>query len=374
MSAPFDAATTNASNGNNDDAFCISLADVQAAATRLQNVAHRTPVLTSQSINALAQGRKLFFKVEALQKTGSFKFRGAYNAVSKLLQDRKKERTNSTDAGEGESIHVITHSSGNHAQALAKAAQLASTATQKVHATIVMPNTTPLVKLHAVQDFGATIVMVENDPLARERECDLLLQNDAKAVFVHPSEEPLVIAGQGTVSLELLEQVQSDTTKLDVVIIPVGGGGLAAGNVIALRGMLGDKIKIVLAEPSSMDDAKRSFDSQTLCEHDPDNLLDSVADGLKTTLGPNTFPIIRDLVDDILTVSEYDILRSTKLIWERLKVAIEPSAGVGVAVALYSDEFQSKFPAEQCPNVAIILCGGNVDIIQMALKMQDMGI
>jgi serine racemase len=168
--------------------------------------------------------------------------------------------------------------------------------------------------------------------------------------------------------------IGKDVGKLDVVIIPVGGGGLAAGNAIALRGLLGRDVQIVLAEPDTMDDAKRSFDSQTLCGHAPENPLDSVADGLKTTLGPNTFPIIRDLVDCVLTVSEREILSATKLIWERLKIAIEPSAGVGVAVVLSSFEFQEKYPVKDYPNVAIVLCGGNVDVIQIAHKMQEYGL
>merc|ERR1719223_1689252 len=163
--------------------------------------------------------------------------------------------------------------------------------------------------------------------------------------------------------------------ELDAVIIPVGGGGLASGNTIALRGMLGKNVKIVLAEPAEMDDAHRSFYSQTLVGHDPTNELNSVADGLKTTLGPNTWPIVRDLVDDIITVSEDDILRATKLIWERLKVCIEPSAGVGVAVAS-SREFREKYPAVEAgvKNVGVILCGGNVDVVKIAKLMETRGV
>ena len=187
-------------------------------------------------------------------------------------------------------------------------------------------------------------------------------------VFIHPSEDPRVIAGQGTVCLELLEQVKD----VDLVIIPVGGGGLASGNVITLRALLGDSVKIILAEPAKLDDAKRSFEARQLLKHAPDNNLDSVADGLKTTLGPNTWPIVRDLVDDVLTVTEAEILRATKLIWERLKVTIEPSAGVGVAVAL-GDEFNAKYSVG-IQNVGVVLCGGNVDILKIAGKMQAIGL
>ncbi|GKY92547.1 hypothetical protein MPSEU_000225000 [Mayamaea pseudoterrestris] len=369
-----DALTSNAASNdsisNDKIEYCITLADVQAAAVRIQNVAHCTPVLTSQSIDALSHGRSIYFKVEAMQKTGSFKFRGAYNAVSSLLEEHANESSSSSS----NELHVVTHSSGNHAQALARAAQLASVTAKHVVTTIVMPNNTPSVKRQAVADFGATIVYTINDPVAREAKCDEILKQDPQAVFVHPSEDLRVIAGQGTISLEMLEQVRAINVRLDVLIIPVGGGGLAAGNVIALRGMLGSHVKIVLAEPETMNDAKRSFDSKTLCKHVDDALLDSVADGLKTTLGQNTFPIVRDLVNDVITVSEVDILRATKLIWERLKVAIEPSAGVGVAVLMYSHEFQTKYPACDYPNVGVILCGGNVDIVKMANKMQEMGI
>ncbi len=149
---------------------------------------------------------------------------------------------------------------------------------------------------------------------------------------------------------------------------------MASGNTIALRGMFGDKVKIILAEPKELDDAKRSREAGKLLGHHEDNQLNSVADGLKTTLGPNTWPIVRDLVDDIITVSEEDILRATKLIWERLKICIEPSAGVGVAVAL-SDDFAEKYRIEDgIVNVGVILCGGNVDIIQTCKLMEQMGL
>jgi len=161
---------------------------------------------------------------------------------------------------------------------------------------------------------------------------------------------------------------------LDAVIIPVGGGGLAAGNAVALRALLGHHVKIILAEPALMDDAKRSKEAGILLKHDSGNKLNSVADGLKTTLGPNTWPIVRDLVDEIITVSEEEILRATKLIWERLKVCIEPSAGVGVAVAL-GQEFQTKYRLEDgiC-KVGIVLCGGNVDVLKIAKLMEDRGL
>jgi len=338
--------------GNSD--YCITVKDVEDAALRIKGIAHCTPVLQAATLNP--EGRELFFKTEALQKTGSFKFRGALNAVKSLMETNTEKI-----------VPVVTHSSGNHAQALALASKLSSTTDIQVHATIVMPNTAPDVKVKAVRSYDGTIVMTEPTNEAREEEADRIV-NETGASFIHPSENPRVIAGQGTVCLEFLQQ----TEGLDVVIIPVGGGGLASGNTICLRAK-SPETKIVLAEPSEMDDAYRSFYSKALLKHAPDNQLNSVADGLKTTLGPNTWPIVRDLVNDIMIVSEKEILQATKLIWERLKVMIEPSAGVGIAVAL-SQAFADKYPAKDYPRVGVVLCGGNVDVLKIATKMQNLGL
>lgn len=340
--------------------YCVSFDDVEAAAARIEGIAHRTPVLTSSSIDSMAS-RNLFFKVEAMQKTGSFKFRGALNAVRSILEESEHPPE----------LHVVTHSSGNHAQALALAAKLSSTDNCAVKATIVMPESTPAVKKNAVLAFGGIPIMTANNNDAREKEAGRIREQDPGSTFVHPSEDPRVIAGQGTVCLELIAQAREMGVELDVVIIPVGGGGLAAGNAITLRAELGDKVKIVLAEPAEMDDAKRSFEAKKLLQHHPGNKLNSVADGLKTTLGPNTWPIVRDFVDDIMCVSEEEILQATKIVWERLKVCIEPSAGVGVAVVL-SKAFQDKYPSAK--NVGIVLCGGNVDILTVSALMRDIGL
>jgi len=353
--------------GEGERQHCIGLKDVEEAAERIEGIVHCTPVLTSSSLDRMCgSNRRLFFKVEALQRTGSFKFRGASNAVQSLVASQSSNTSSM--------IQVVTHSSGNHAQALALAAQMASSNTMQVNATIVMPRNAPSIKQAAVRGYGAEVILVDNSNEAREEKADEIVL-ERGAAFIHPSEDPRVIAGQGTVCLELVRQVQAhlltDQNNLDAVIIPVGGGGLAAGNTISLRGLLGDRVKIILAEPEEMDDAKRSFESRELLGHNPDNPLNSVADGLKTTLGPNTWPIVRDLVDDVMTVSERDILRCTKLIWERLKVAIEPSAGVGVAVAL-GDEFRQKYP--HVTNVGIILCGGNVDITKTCKQMEALGL
>jgi serine racemase len=215
-----------------DQKYCITFEkDVLKAASRIQGAAHKTPVLTSQSL--ISDGKRFFFKVEAFQKTGSFKFRGALNAVKAELE---KDQVTSP-------FPVVTHSSGNHAQALALAAKLASTETRNVSATIVMPKNAPNVKKAAVQDLGGNIVMVENTNEAREGEADRIVASTG-ASFIHPSEDPRVIAGQGTVCLEFVEQVKEMGEELDAVIIPVGGGGLASGNIISLRALLGDKVKV----------------------------------------------------------------------------------------------------------------------------------
>ena len=421
-------------SSNSSTPYCIGLSDVESAAERIAGLASRTPVLTSTSLDVLCsrsprsadhdedeeessavaassptttttqkeqQQRSIFFKVEALQRTGSFKFRGALNATLALRERVLKQHqaeSSATDGDECKEINVVTHSSGNHAQAVALAASIASNignhgaSGPKVNATICMPRNAPTVKRNAVAGFGGEIIMVDNTNEAREEMADRIVE-ERNAQFIHPSEDSKVIAGQGTATLEMVEQVReilrerasnnganngalptSFDKPLDAVIIPVGGGGLASGNTIALRGLFGNNIKIILAEPSELDDAKRSREAGELLGHHEDNQLNSVADGLKTTLGPNTWPIVRDLVDDIITVSEEDILRATKLIWERLKVCIEPSAGVAVAVAM-SDEFASKYRMEDgIVNVGVILCGGNVDIIQTCKLMEQMGL
>mmetsp|Transcript_36228 Transcript_36228/g.84723 ORF Transcript_36228/g.84723 Transcript_36228/m.84723 type:complete len:355 (-) Transcript_36228:436-1500(-) len=337
-STPDQSPSSHSCNDGNDSSYisrrhCAIFSDVVAAHSRIRSRIHRTPVLTSRSLDALSPPgcTQLYFKIEALQKTGSFKVRGATNAVLRRVVESKDE--GSYGDGTEQPTVVVTHSSGNHAQAVAHASSSVG-AGNRSRAVIVMPRNSPQAKYDAVtKTYCAEVVLCENDPIAREVKCDEIIEDmrrrgEEDVLFVHPSEDPDVIAGQGTVCLEFVEQVkemnlENVTPPLDVVIIPVGGGGLAAGNCISLRGLLGNSVKIVLAEPEQMDDAARSFASGQMLGHDPSNLLNSVADGLKTTLGPNTWPIIRDFADDILTVSEEDILRSTKLVWERMKILIE---------------------------------------------------
>jgi threonine dehydratase len=306
----------------------IGIDDIRLAAERIRLFAKRTPVLTSSTIDAMT-GAAVFFKCESFQRVGAFKFRGACNAVFSL--DEATARRG-----------VATHSSGNHAQALALAARL-----RGISACIVMPRDAPRVKVDAVKGYGARIVFSGNEPLDRERTLDEVVR-ETGAEFVHPSDDPRVIAGQGTCALEILEEVPG----LDMVVAPVGGGGLLSGTALAVRAVSPDT-GVVGAEPEAADDAYRSFTTGTLhLSRSPR----TVADGLRTSLGPNTFPIVRARVDAIVTVSEEAIVRAMRLVWERMKIVIEPSAAVPVAALLEGTL------AAAGKRVAIILSGGNVDL------------
>jgi len=302
--------------------------DVVSAAGRIRPFVHRTPVFTSATLNAKS-GAQLFLKFEGMQRTGSFKARGACNAVFSLSD---------TDAARG----VVTHSSGNHAQAIAYAARL-----RGISATIVMPTNAPPVKVAAVKGYGATVVWAGNHPLDREQRLETVVA-ETGAVFIHPSNDPRVIAGQGTAALELLE----DLPDLDVILVPVGGGGLLSGTALAVLGQ-GAGCRTVGAEPQAVDDAYRSWRDGRI--HPPTN-AETVADGLRTFLGDVTFPIIRAAVSDIVTVTEQGIIQAMRFIWERMKFIIEPSSAVPVA-ALF--EHADRFCGQR---VGVILSGGNVDL------------
>lgn len=310
--------------------YAADLAAVRAAAERIRPHAHLTPVMTSRSLDATA-GRELFFKCELLQRVGAFKFRGAMNAVASLPADR---------ASRG----VVTHSSGNHGQAVALAAKL-----RGVPATVVMPSDAPAVKRAAVEGYGAAVVLCEPTSAARA-EAAARVQAETGAAFIHPSNDPAVIAGQGTIALELLAQVPD----LDALVVPVGGGGMISGITLAAR-ELRPGVRVFAAEPLGADDAARSKAAgRLLPQLDPR----TVADGLRTGLGDNTWPVVRDLVEEVLVVEEPEIIACTRLVWERMKLAIEPSAGVGVAAAL-GERFRGL---EGIQRVGVVLCGGNVDL------------
>ena len=302
--------------------------DIQQAAERIRPYAHRTPVLTCASLDEQVSAQ-VFMKCENLQKVGAFKFRGACNAVFSLTDE---------EAAHG----VATHSSGNHAQAVAQAARL-----RGIPAYIVMPGNAPAVKKAAVAGYGGQITFCEPTLQARESTTEQIVK-ETGATMVHPYNDKRVIAGQGTAALELLEEVPD----LDVVIAPVGGGGLLSGTAIAAKG-LAPQVRVLGAEPEMADDAFRSLQAgQILPSENPK----TVADGLLTSLGTLTFPIIQENVEQIVRVSEVGILAAMKFIWERAKIIIEPSAAVPVAVL-----WKRKIDLSGL-RVGVILSGGNVDL------------
>ncbi len=308
-------------------------ADIQAvrqAARRIAPHAHKTPVLTCSTLSALA-GRELFFKCENFQKVGAFKFRGACNAIFKLSDEQGARG-------------VVTHSSGNHAQAVALAASL-----RGIEAHIVMPSNAPGVKRRAVEGYGAKVYPCEPTAVARGTAAAEVLEQTG-GVLIPPFDHPDVIAGQGTSALELLEDVE----RLSGVIAPVGGGGLISGVSIAARG-IDPKIRIFAAEPAGADDAARSLAAgRVIPQTDPN----TIADGLLTSLGDCTWPIIRDHLETIITVTDEQIIEAMHLTWERMKIIIEPSSAVAVAAVL-SDRFKAL---DGLPRVGVVLTGGNVDL------------
>jgi threonine dehydratase len=284
----------------------VSIDDIQQAAQRIAGRVHRTPVLTCTAIDGMV-GASLFFKCENFQKVGAFKMRGATNAVLSLTAE---------EAGRG----VATHSSGNHAQALALAARQ-----RGIPAYIVMPSSAPAVKRAAVEGYGAEIITCQPTLQSREETLGQVVERTG-AVFIHPYDNDRIIAGQGTAALELLEE----TSALDVVMAPVGGGGLLSGTALAVKALAPDA-RVIAAEPAGADDAARSLAAGRIIPSvDPD----TVADGLLTSLGERNFPIIRKHVAEIWTVEDPRIIAAMKLVWERMKIIIEPSSAVCLAADL----------------------------------------
>ena len=305
-----------------------TLTDIREAAERIRPYAHRTPVLTCESLNQQV-GAQVFLKCENLQKVGAFKFRGACNATYALTDQ---------EASRG----VATHSSGNHAQALALAARM-----RGIPAYIVMPSNAPDVKKAAVAGYGGQITFCEPTLEARESTLDRIRQKTG-ATVIHPYNNERVIAGQGTAALELLE----DVSDLDVIIAPVGGGGLLSGTCLAAKG-LNPHIRVIAGEPEMADDAYRSLKAGEII---PSVNPKTIADGLLTSLGALTFPIIQKHVEQIVTVSEAGIVEAMKFVWERAKIVIEPSAAVAVGVL-----WERKIDLTGL-KVGVILSGGNVDL------------
>ncbi len=300
--------------------------DVVSAAERICNTVHRTPVMTSDLLNRQA-GCELFFKCENLQKTGAFKARGATNAVFSLSPDDLR-------------FGVATHSSGNHGAALARAAAL-----KGVPAFIVVPDNAKQVKQDAIRAYGAEVITCEPTLAAREAAlAEVIANNGAK--LVHPYDMNEVIAGQGTASLELVDQIRD----LDVIITPVGGGGLLAGSALVAQK---EGIDVFGAEPLGADDAHRSLATGTLKRS---HVPDTICDGLLTTLGEKNFSIIAALVDEVLLVDDQQVCSAMRLIWTRMKLLVEPSSAITLAVVLKNP---ARFKGKR---VGLVLTGGNVDL------------
>ena len=305
--------------------------DLGKVANALEPLVHRTPVLTSRLADELT-GARVFFKCENFQKSGSFKMRGALNAILSLSEDQRK-------AG------VVTHSSGNFGQAVALAASNLG-----VTAHIVMPNNAPQVKKSAVKAYGGIVIECEPTLEARERESAAIVVATG-ASFLHPSNQLEVILGNATAAMELLDE----QPELDVLMTPVGGGGLIAGTALAAHHFGRDCIAIA-GEPMEVDDAYRSLRSGRI---ETNSSANTIADGLRTTLGDVNFPIIRELVSEIIRVEEEEIVQAMRFVWERLKIIIEPSCAVPFA-ALVKEKHRFRDRS-----VGIILSGGNVDLSKL---------
>lgn len=309
-------------------ALLPTVSELVAAHERIREHVHHTPVATSRFLNE-ACGAEIWFKCENLQRVGAFKIRGACNAIFSL-SDSELERG------------VVAHSSGNHAQAVALAAAIRGT-----RATIVMPSNTSRVKLDAVREYGARVVLCEPTAEARETGTEEI-RRETGAVLIHPFNDPKIISGQGTAARELLQ----DEPDLEAIIAPVGGGGLLSGTLLAARER-GTAMQVYGAEPALADDARRSLESGQL---QPPPKTSTIADGLRTSLGELTFAMIRSGAEGILTVDEDEIVAAMRMVWMRMKLLIEPSAAVPVAVLLKRpDELAGK-------RIGVILSGGNVDL------------
>ena len=302
---------------------------VRAAAERLHGVAHRTPVMASRTLDGVS-GARVFLKCENLQRAGAFKFRGAYNALSRLGEEERR-------------VGVLTFSSGNHAQAVALAGLLLG-----IRTAVVMPADAPPPKVAATRGYGAEVILYDRETGSREEIAERLREERGMAL-IPPYDHPDVIAGQGTAALELLEEAG----PLDALLAPCGGGGLLSGSALAARGAA-PGCRVVGVEPETADDATRSFRTGELQRvHNPP----TVADGLRTpSLGAYTFPLVRENVDEMRTVAEGEIVEAMRFLWTRTKLVVEPSGAVPVAALL------GGMPELRGARVGVVLSGGNVDL------------
>jgi|TARA_B100001540_G_scaffold130444_1_gene116202 threonine dehydratase len=309
----------------------LTLKDIASAHDRIRPYIHRTPVLTNNSLNEFT-GANLFFKCENFQKAGSFKIRGATNTVELLTQDEM-------DKG------VATTSSGNHGAALSMAVTRREGKTK-----VVMPHNTPKIKVDNVERNGGEVVWCEPDQSSREQVLADLV-NESGATVVHPYNDERIIAGQGTCAKELLE----DHPEIQIIVSPVSGGGLLSGTLLSAK-EINEQVSVYGAEPAEADDAYRSLQNGEIV---PNDTINTICDGLRAQIGTITFPIIQKYVDEIITLSEDEILDSMKMIWERLKIIVEPSCSISLAAIIKN---KNKFSGK---NVGLIMSGGNVDLNQI---------
>jgi threonine dehydratase len=318
-------------------ALAISFADIVAAHERITNVAHRTPILTSKTADALV-GAKLYFKCENFQRMGAFKFRGAYNALTQFTPEQR-------------STGVIAYSSGNHAQAVALSAHLL-----RFKAVILMPDDAPAVKVQATRGYGAEVVHYNRYTQDRE-ELGRKLAEDRQLTLIPPYDHPQVMAGQGTAIKELFE----DAGPMDVLVVPLGGGGLLSGSAVAAR-ELSPRCRVIGVEPAAGDDGRRSLRTGTLVRIDTPR---TIADGAQTQhLGRHTFPIIQQLVDDIVTVSDSELVDAMAYFAARMKMVVEPTGCLAAAALL------TRKISVAGEKVGIVVSGGNVDLLRYAELLQ----
>jgi threonine dehydratase len=306
----------------------VTLKDIEAAHERIRPLIHRTPVFTNSSLNKLS-GAELYFKCDNFQKVGSFKIRGATNTVEQLTIEELNRG-------------VATTSSGNHGAALSMAVTRRGGKTK-----VVMPNNTPEIKVNNVERNGGEVVWCEPEQESRESVLKELIEKTG-AVVVHPYNDERIMAGQGTCAKELLE----DYPDLDTIVSPVSGGGLLSGTLLSSKALKAN-IQVFGAEPVEADDAYRSLKLGKIV---PNETINTICDGLRAQIGTLTFPVIADLVDDIITVTEEEIIDSMRMIWERLKMIVEPSSSITLGAILKNkDRFNGK-------KVGLIISGGNVDL------------
>ena len=312
----------------------LTLKDIELAHERIRPFIHRTPILTNSSLNKLA-GAELFFKCENFQKAGSFKIRGATNTVE-LLSDSELKRG------------IATTSSGNHGAALSMAVSRRGGSTK-----VVMPHNTPKIKVENVKRNGGEVVWCEPDQKFRESVLNDVVEETA-ATVVHPYNDERIMAGQGTCAKEILE----DVPTIDCIVSPVSGGGLLSGSLVAAKYMK-NSVKVFGAEPEEADDAYQSLKQGKIV---PNKTINTICDGLRAEIGSKTFPVIQNLVDEIIPVSEKDIIESLQMIWERMKIIVEPSCSISLALILKNKMmFKNK-------NVGLIMSGGNVDLNKLPWK------